>query len=257
MTFKSHVHHTFDEWRTTGTCSAAVTLNTHIGEDYFDTTSPHFFTGDIHSAFVLVHLNPGRAKELWGSPCAYSDFDAYWDRFARWGYHGYGNSAGKGYIPTGKFDAKQYRFMLAFGFFPFVGDKSASDMEMSIDRKLQLELVPFGSPKFEPTRIGVDNLRPFVAPALNLLLEAERKYIIFCGRVFVELLKDYIVAEKRHAFHLVKKDGSLTKLMFEAINVKLKYNNREIIACIAPQYPMQGIPADKYGEKVREVYGRF
>ena len=131
------------------------------------------------------------------------------------------------------------------------------NLEIVIDKKLQLELVPFGSPDFNYQKIGTKNIQTFIHRLISLMAEYEREYIIFCGRVFQAILKDYIIEEKSHSFYLTKTDGTLTKSEFEIVNIKLKYNDLVITACIAPQYAKQGCPISRYGEKVSELYGKF
>jgi len=120
---------------------------------------------------------------------------------------------------------------------------------------LQLELVRFGSPNFNFNKVGIENLQPFIDILMNVLLQSERKYIIFCGSVFEELFAH--CPRKTHTFYLTKKDGSRSAREYRVTNVKMQHHNQEIIACIAPHYAIQGIPADKYGEKVCHLYGKF
>jgi len=254
MNFKQTVETSFNEWKNNGICQQAVDVNKKIGAEYFNAASPQFFTGNIHAKLVLVHLNPKMNKENWGKKCEYADFNEYWNFSTHFGNSVYGINSPRTH--KSPFDLKQVQFLKSFGILPFNGEKY-HDLEISIDQKLQLELVPFGSPDFNYHKIGVENLRPFIEISLNLLLECERKYIIFCGRVFCEILKDFILKEKTHSFHLTKNDGNLTASEFEVTNIKLKCNQKEITACIAPQYAKQGYPVGRYGDKVHELYGKF
>jgi hypothetical protein len=253
MNFKEEVKKNFDEWQTQGACQEAVGLNKKVGADYFDTANPHFFTGDVAAKLVLVHLNPKR-NNGWGAKCDFPDFDTYWQAYSQFGANQYGVNSKRTH--KSPFDLKQIRFLKPFGILPFTGDKY-HDLEISIDKKLQLELVPFGSPNFNYSEIGVENLKLFVIRLLNLLMESKRDYVMFCGRVFQEILKDYIVKEKCHVFRLKKTDGNLTQSTFEVINIKLKFNDSEITACILPQYAKQGYPVSEYGQEVCNRYGKF
>ena len=254
MKIKEIVKKNFNEWTTQCCCQEAVELNNKIGKKYFDTASPQFFTGDIHAKLALVHLNPKRNEIFWNEKCKDTDFDAYWKRHKYFGNKVYGENSPKTH--KSPFDLKQVRFLEPFGILPFNGEKY-HDLEVAIDQKLQFELVPFGSPNFDYHKIGVENLKPFVMRMIDLLLECERKYIIFCGRVFNEILKDFIIKEKTHSFKLTKNDGEETQSVFEVINIRVKYNNSEITACIAPQFAKQGYPVGRYAEKVHELYGKF
>jgi len=252
MKFKQIVARSFEDWKRNGFCQKAIDLNAKIGEDYFDTSAPHFFTGNVHAELAVVHLNPKRDKADWGAKCEYSDFDTYWDRFERFGYYTYGKGSKR--KPRGGFDAKQLVFLKPFGILPVTGDKYG-DLETSIDRKLQLELVPFGSSEFNYHKVGVANLEPFIEILTGALLEAERRYIIFCGRVFEDIFKKYIV--KTHSFHLVKKDGAPTARTYRVTNIKLTHREKEITACIAPHFAVRGCPIERYGEKVFDLYGKI
>jgi len=244
----------FEEWKTQGFCQEAVDLNAKIGEDYFDMASPGLFAGDIHAKLVLVHLNPKRNKEHWNKKCMYSSFNEYLEEHVHFGNKAYGKHVQE--KNKSRFDMKQVRFLKPFEILPFNGEK-CHDLEVALDQKLQLELVPLGSPNFDYHKIGVKNLKPFVTRMIDLLLEDEREYIIFCGRVFKEVLQEFIIEERIHSFKLIKNDGKETKSAFEVINIKLEYNNSKITACIAPQFAKQGYPVGEYGKKVKELYGKF
>lgn len=252
MKFKEIVERNFNEWKSKGICQEAVELNEKIA--YFDTAFPGFFTGKIDAELVLVHLNPKRNKNLWNQKCVFPNFQNYWEHATHFGKITYGENSSKTH--SSPFDQKQVRFLEPFGILPFNGEKY-HDLEVVIDQKLQLELVPFGSPDFNYDVIGEENLKPYVLPLLDIILEHERKYLIFCGRVFEKILRDFIVEEKRHSFKLIKIDGKKTQNDFEVINIKLKHNDKEITACIAPQFALQGCPIDKYGEAVHDLYGNF
>jgi len=263
MNFKQIVEKAFDEWKNQGHCQEAKDLNDKIGKKYFDTALPQFFTGDLQASLVLVHLNPKRdekdkdGKKLWGKKCKVS-FEQYWDEHALFGKTHYGIKK-----PTHKspFDLKQIRFLKPFGILPFIDEKSEKDkyhnLEVVCDKKLQLELVPFGSPDFNYSTIKIKNLKSFIEILLSTIFAYKREYIIFCGRVFHKILKEFIIEEKAHKIYLIKKDDSQTRLEYEVINIKLKYNDLEMTACIAPQFALQGCPIDKYGYAVKDLYGRF
>lgn len=254
MKFKQTVKDNFEDWKNQGYCQAAIDLNKKIGEDYFDTASPQFFTGDIHSKIVLVHLNPKKNQDKWNEKCNDADFDAYWERHALFGNKNYGKNSPRTH--KSPFDHKQIRFLKPFGILPFNED-AYHNLEVVVDKKLQLELVPFGSPDFIYQRVGIENLQPFINLLLDTILESKREYIIFCGKIFSKILVNSIVDKKVHSFQLTKNDGKPTISNFEVINVRLKHNNSEIIAAIAPQFAKQGYPVDRYGEKVYELYGKF
>jgi len=216
MTYHSILEKNFTDWQTKGFCDEAVALNSQIRsfnskitDDYFDTSSPSCHAGKLDSAIVAISHNPKRNKDSWGLKCKYADFNAYLYAGEHFGSIAYGVNSPRTHKSA--FDQKQVRFFRPFGVFPFTGDKY-HDLELLIDNKLQLELVPFGSPKFEPAKIGVANLRPYVERLLEVIALREREYLIFCGDVFEEALKEYIVSSKTHLFQLLKVDGKFFDL---------------------------------------------
>ena len=242
----------FDEWSENGYCQRAVDLNNSVGEDYFDTANPHFFTGDLAAEVVLIHLNPKRNRNQYGSKCYFGSFEEYWDFYTRFGSNHYGINSGRTH--KSPFDHKQVRFLKPFNLLPFKENDVYHNLEVVIDNKLQIELVPYGSADFNYNVIGIENLRPFIETILRVVLSHQRKYVIFCGRVFCELLRDYIIQEKTFTSRLTKTDGTETRDAFELIKVKLRIDGQTIDAAIAPQFAKQGAPISRYGEMIAEFY---
>jgi hypothetical protein len=255
MEFKKQVELAFNQWNEKGFCNEAKLLNEGVGFEYFDTANPHFFTGDITSELVLIHLNPKRNLSDWNKKCDYIDFQSYWYSYERFGNKHYGKESKRTHKSS--FDHKQIRFLKPFDLLPINSNDKFQNLENVIDGKLQLELVPFGSPNFSYHKIGIENLNPFIDRLLSIISTSPRKYVIFCGRVFEKLLSDYIQNKTTHSFKLTKKDGTLTKSEFHAINITIKNGNNIINACIAPQFSKQGCPVMEYGIKVKELYGLF
>jgi hypothetical protein len=255
MSFKEYIELTFNQWKEKGYCDEAKFLNSRVGTDYFDTSNPHFFTGDIKSELVLVHLNPKRNKSDWNKECDFKDFQAYWDWYEKFGKVHYGKESKRTH--KSPFDHKQIRFLKPFDLLPLNNSDKYQNLESVIDFKLQLELVPFGSPDFSFHKIGIENLNPFANNLISIIYEAPRKYVIFCGRVFEHILHNFIQEKTTHSFNLSKKDGSLTKSIFQVINIKIGRGDNVITACIAPQFAKQGYPVIEYAKKVKELYGIF
>lgn len=254
MDFKQRVEQAFNQWNENGYCEEARSLNEGVGIEYFDTANPHFFTGDINSELVLIHLNPKRNKPQWNKKCDYSDFHSYWLTYERFGNRHYGKESKRAH--KSPFDHKQIRFLKPFEILPLNSNDKYQNLENVIDCKLQLELVPFGSPDFLYQRIGIENLNPFIDKLLSIIKMKPRKYVIFCGRVFEHILTDFILEKATHSFRLTKKDGNPTKSEFQVINVLIGEGDEKINACIAPQFAKQGYPVTEYGKKVKELYGR-
>ena len=251
MDFLQTVRKNFEEWKNQGLCEDAAILNKKMGKAYFDVCEPHFFTGDLTSEIVLIMLNPKRNKDVWNQKCSVSNWEDYLDSFVHFGMNHYGSNSKREH--KSPFDHKQVRFLKPFNVLPFNGEKY-HDLEIVIDNKLQLELVPFGSPDFDYHAIGVQNLEPFIGRLLSIVLKYPRKYVIFCGRVFCEILGSCITKESRYKLNLMKADGTITRSQFEVVNIELCYNNETIRACVAPQFALQGAPIQAYGEKICELY---
>jgi hypothetical protein len=138
---------------------------------------------------------------------------------------------------------------------PFVLNDNYENLRLAIDNKLQLELVPYGSPDFNRGQIGQNNVKPFVDDIIKVIGSAPRKFVVFCGKVFPDLLEPFAHTLKKHKFRLLKNDKGQTKSHFEIINIDLQCEGMEPIrACIAPQFPKQGYPVGRYGEKLAELY---
>jgi len=260
----------FLEWENKGYCLDAAELNKKIGEDYFSTTNPHFFTGNIDAELVLIHLNPKRNKNSITNQYAkllpkdnksapdiggFDSFEAYINYFTNFGKVKYGLKSKRNH--KSPFDHKQIRFIRPFEIIPLNHKDKFQNLENVIDKKLQLELIPFGSENFNFNKIGINNLARYIDPILNLLTLKDRKYIVFCGRVFEELLDKYITQKNKIIFKLTKKDGEATINDFEIINIKISINGNSIICAIAPQFAKQGYPVEQYGQKIKTLYGKF
>jgi len=255
--FMEFVKSNFENWYLNSKCNLAIELNKKIGEEYFCESNPHFFTGDLNADLVLIHLNPKRNKnKLTGKydieKSKFDSFDSYFDYFRNFGKYNYGPSSERSH--KSPFDKKQIKFINQLNLIPLNGNDAFKDLENVIDKKLQLELIPFGSENFNYNKIGIDNIKPFINNLLSIISSKKRKQIIFCGRVFEEILKSYIIENKTHTFKLTKKDGSLTKNDYQFIEIKINFNNKIFDSVIAPQYATQGMPLEEYGRKYYELF---
>jgi len=243
----------FEQWKQDGVCARAQSLNEAMGSNYFDVANPHHFAGDLDSAIVLIHLNPKRNPNQYGARCEHVTFDDYWQAYEKFGERHYGpKSSGKHKSP---FDHKQVRFLKPLGVIPFVEDDERGNLRRVIDEKLQLELIPYGSPDFNFHGKLIENLKPFVEDIIRLICAVERKHIIFCGRVFTKLLAPFSRPMKTHNFRLEKNDGTWTKHEFEIVNIMLQSGGEDSgRACILPQFAKQGYPVGRYGQKLAELY---
>ncbi len=258
----------FEDWQNNGFCSSALALNSKLGCEYFSETNPHFFTGDLEAEFVMVHLNPKQikdkkinkfkrfsalesGKEIGG----FGSFDVYLNYYAKFGSLKYGENASRKH--KSPFDHKQIRFIRPFNVLPINSADNYKNLENVIDKKLQIELIPFGSESFDYRKVGSENLIQFIEPVLSFIFSSNRKYVVFCGRVFEGLLNKYIVKKNRITFKLKKNDGQETLSDFEIINFQISINGVIFNGAIAPQYAKQGYPVEDYGKKVSSLYGKF
>jgi hypothetical protein len=256
MKFIDFAKKQFEDWNTHGKCGDAERLNAQIcsHERYFDETNPSFFYGDLSSPLVLIHLNPKRNKnDMKGSKCNYENFEHYLESYTFFGKNKY-RSLLKDQKRYDKFDLKQIRFLNPFGILPFQENNKDLNLEIVMDRKLQIDLIPYGSPSFEFNIIGISAIQPYFDRLFELILSYERRYIIFCGVVFKEMDIPGVIKKKSHKFKLLKKDGSFTQKEYELINLVVDFNGKMIPISIAPHFAVQGIPIDKYGEKITQLY---
>lgn len=254
--FKKIVENNFIEWKENGRCNQAIELNKKIGKEYFCESNPHFFTGDLNAELVLIHLNPKRDKDKTTRKYKiekpyFNSFEDYFDAFRYFGKRHYGVDSSRTH--KSPFDKKQIRFLKPLEILPFTGNDIYVDLEIVVDMKLQIELIPFGSENFNFNEVGIENIKPFIDNILSLIAAKERKQVIFCGRVFENILEEYISNKIVHEFKLQKTDGSFTKGDYHFIEVEIKHNNKEIKAVIAPQFAMQGMPIEQYGIKLNEL----
>lgn len=257
--FKKNIQSNFNEWKEQGKCSQAIGLNKKIGREYFCESNPHFFTGDLSADLVLVHLNPKRNKNKVSGvydveKLKFNSFEKYFDYFRYFGRYNYGENSERTH--KSPFDKKQIRFLKPLNILQFTGHDVYKDLEIVMDNKLQIELIPFGSDNFNYNEVGVKNIEPFIDNILSLIAAKERKLVVFCGRVFDSILNDYVSKKKIHEFKLQKTDGTFTKGDYHFIEVDIKHNDKIINAFIAPQYAMQGMPIEQYGNKLKSIISK-
>ena len=159
--FKKNIQSNFNEWKEQGKCSQAIGLNKKIGGEYFCESNPHFFTGDLNADLVLVHLNPKRnknntTKKFDIEKPKFDTFEAYFDYFRYFGKNNYGEQSARTH--KSPFDKKQIRFLKPLNILPFTGNDIYRDLEIVIDNKLQIELIPFCSDNFNLMKLALKTL---------------------------------------------------------------------------------------------------
>lgn len=241
--------------------SRAVALSAETEQHFNHNEYPLFFTGDLDASFVLVHLNPkqtnNRAERFQGS-FPNRSFEAYFDSCRHFGARVYGPASPRKH--RSPFDRKQIRFLRPFGEIDFVEERTRADrfinLERVIDRKLQLELVPYGSDSFFDRELSEETLKPHYERLMSVIAARPRDYVIFCGVVFEPLLALVGEVEEEHKFHLKKKDGTLERQQSRFANVRLPYRGKLISAGLAHSWPRMGIPMAAYAEEIHDRYRR-
>jgi hypothetical protein len=216
-----------------------------------------YFTGDLDAEVVLVHLNPRQglpAPAVDADRGRYGGFEDYFDAHRRFGHHNYGAHSQRQH--RSPFDHKQIRFLRPFHVIDFVDEATAEDrfnnLERVIDHKLQLELIPYGSPSLATTGFSAAQLAPHWTRLLDVVAAAPRRYVLFCGAIFEPIVRSYIT--DTHEFHLVKRDGSHTQQKARFSNLALQHDGGVIYAGLAQSYPRQGIPMGEYGRACHRLY---
>lgn len=262
MKYLEQIEIDFNEWKKNGECKRAVELNNQIGEKYFDTTNPHYFTGNLNSEITLVHLNPkrginkkGRRQEGWYETCSFSSFEEYLKDYQNFGKTYYDINSKRNH--KSPFDHKQIRFLRPFNILNINNKDKYLNLQNVIDDKLQIELIPYGSSDFSYSKVGIKNIAPFVESIIETIGSTKRKYIIFCGRVFKDILNPYVVKQKEYNYNVLKNDGTLYWRDFEIVNIHIKFKEIDFNASIAVDFAVNGYSESRYAKRIKELYGKF
>ena len=225
----------------------------------------HFF-GNRGANTVVVMLNPGssckeaeeKMKELierWKCKSLKSFIDSYMDHKA--------NAAGR--CPeccrSDAFDVKQAAFLKRWKgsgiVLPtsFASEKEKLQAKKNVLlQKLQLELVPFASASFSPkSKKELKVLLPYLEDCIDEIFSKKRKYVVFCGRVFEQLLKMFndgdvasVILSKKRSERLQNFNGNCSVAI-------IQYKGKTQKALIAHTFASRALPnaldlMEKYGE---------
>ena len=239
-----------DGLRDRGRIHEADVLTRTTGQQFHATAIPQYFTGNLSSRLVLVHLNPKQSlfDEV---PSRYGTkvpiMEQYINLHTHFGVRIYCKGASRTH--RSPFDHKQIRFLRPFGLIDFVSEDGSEskwiNLERVIDRKLQLEVIPYQSTEFRMRGMTPEVLDPHWRQLLDTLVAVDRDYIIFCGRVLAPTLENWIV--RRHHFRLKKDDGGLTRSLASFHELRVPYGGLRLKAGFAPTFAQRGIPMDAYG----------
>jgi hypothetical protein len=244
----------FNQLTGTGRIERADDLTIATAMMFDSSYNPMFFTGAFESQIVLIHLNPKLSPQLATYP--YIDFVDYYERHRNFGLYHWGM------IPSYKapFDMKQVRFLRPFdtiAFRPDTGEGHArANAAMAIDSKLQLELIPYASQTFETAKFPIEILEPHFARVLGAISAYPRKYVLFCGAVFDDLIQGsgLLVSRNEHRFRVETKKGP-SKVEYRFSNVEFELGGMRIKAGVARSFATQGLPMDAYGYACSRLYG--
>lgn len=233
---------------------------------------PGYFCGDRNAKTVVVNLNPGMDAAL---------ADCLWDikkenynqsspqAFINDLYEEYKNFGLRDAARFDEFDIKQAAFLIPW-------KDSGIELPQEIDnrdkctcllakknvlcQKLQLELVPYASSKFDINKKEIALFKDYIDTLLEEIFDKERKYVIFNSALFVDLFKYYNDAEKTEVFELGKERSEiLLNRKGKCRVVYIHFNDRIQKALIAHTFPSQSLCRafglmKKYGEFCYRVW---
>jgi hypothetical protein len=250
----------WEQFTSGGELQGALELQDATGELFSAAALPQFFTGDLDACFVLVHLNPKKHDTPWARnhPKA-SSFEEYVLAQRWFGRGHYGPGASAWHSP---FDYKQIKFLEPFEAIKFAArdedGRSATlvNLERVIDRKLQLELIPYASSVFRTNKLKrtVGMLEAHYERMISVLTATPRDYIIFCGSIFDDLLDRHVLDRRPHAFWLKKADGTRMRQKSRFSVITLRTPSGNITAGIAHSWARQGIPMRAYAQEIKAHY---
>lgn len=217
---------------------------------------PGYFCGDRNAKTVVVNLNPGMDAAL--ADCLWDTKKENYNQsspqaFINDLYEEYKNFGFRDAARYDEFDIKQAAFLT-----PWEG--SGIDLPPKPDwndkcscllakknvlyQKLQLELIPYASAKFEFDKMD-SNMRllvPYIETLLEEIFAKERKYVIFNSALFVDLFKHYNDAEKIEVFKLGEEHSEiLLNRKGKCRVVYIHFNDRIQKALIAHTFPSQSL----------------
>ena len=128
-------------------------------------------------------------------------------------------------------------------------------MRRVVDCKLQLELIPYGSADFNAGAFGMASIRPHFERILRVVATCHRDFVVFCGKVFTPILKEFVVGDP-HRFNLLKKGDVPERLTSSFANIEIPYGDRVIRAGWCPSWARKGLPMTAYAREVVARYAR-
>jgi len=254
--FLDDVRADIEELHTTRTMSRARALSARIDVPLNHNTYPLYFTGDLSSRVVLVHHNPPQRAnnaEQYKGAFEHAGFAEYFEECRRYGHYHWEI----GDEQPSPVDYKQMRFLRHWGLTD-LGDgetraEQRANVARAVDQRLQLELIPYGSPKFPAEPLAADVLAPLYDRLMGVVAAYPREYVILCGPVLETVLAPYIVARDDHSFRLPTSTG-MSRAEYRFSNLLLEAEAGPVPVGLAPHFASPGVPMDAYGEACRARY---
>jgi len=252
VTFFDDIRADLDELHRTRVLSRAKELSARTGVALNHNTYPLYFTGDLSSPVVLVHHNPQqRANEAdtYEGGFEHDAFDDYVEHHERFGHYRWE----VGEQQPSPADHKQIRFLRHWGLDDGVDGDTRSNIAFSVDRRLHLELIPYGSPKFPAAPLPAEVLAPLYERLMRVITAYPRDFVVLCGPVLEPILEPYIVARDEHRFRLPTSTG-VSRSEYAFCNLLLDVDGEHVAVGLAPHFASPGVPMDAYGAACRERY---
>lgn len=131
---------------------------------------------------------------------------------------------------------------------PFAEDK---ERKTKLPR-LYLSLIPHTAIKsFSLSGFTPEILQPYLNRTLNIITEFPRKYILFCGSAFEQILRPYIV-EKHHLDILSDRNSSSINLKFSLLD--LIYEKQKFKVGLAHSFASLSMSAIDYSRYCKQLY---
>lgn len=244
---------------------------------------PGYFTGDRKAKTVMVMLNPG--SDVFANENPFNTLRSLKkygisldskEKFVETYKRGYSRFGEIDIDRIDNFDIKQAAFLKSWNKsgvtipedFPEGVknlDKETRDECLKVVKrnvlmqKLQLELIPYSSRKFDTSTRNLEVLMPYLETVLYEITKIPRDYVIFCSDVF-EKIFEYAQQEKiatietllEDNIDLLQKDGKTKKA--NCTVVEITYKNKPQKALIAHTFPNQAL--SKAYDKMQK-YGKF
>lgn len=227
------------------------------GIDVMDNCWPQYFSGDLSAEIVMVHLNPAYDDDNNDDISDRNHFESLDEYIENCIHFGLLHHAKKGYYS--KFDENLVRFFRGFKELKPLKDATNNHTRNLIrvcDDKLQLELVPYGSPEWPSIHNEPKLLQSNLDRVLEVITTHKRKYILFCGKVFMYMLSHNLydceeIGHKTMTEYLDKVEGGKSSYRASIVNIGLTYKGKSIKAVILPTYPRRGLNHHDYGKRFK------